>query len=341
MNCLYSTSDDEAKIKFVADSTNGGSFSIDNSTATNNSAILTLASASSGTPFTIRLLDKDELSSSSCMYFEMEVMELVDGNVGVGIVTEQEFLPGWKTKGMFYNGNITNGSAGLIIGFGKHPQTVGDVIGVYVIRSTTDVKTVFYMNGLCLGTGFQLVNDQNTYYPCLHFSGKHSAVIKYTVSSSLPTTIEREQQHSTNNNNYDGDWILKKAFVGPELTDFPLPTGNKCILSFSSTDEDGSYEYNLAIKVGNTIRTRVTVFTKNDNNDDDVFENIQVKPPMSSMMMPPPELYNLESYLTKSLPTLFKMIVSENAHLIMTGPTAELICHRYQKTFDALTSYHH
>mmetsp|Transcript_18580 Transcript_18580/g.21351 ORF Transcript_18580/g.21351 Transcript_18580/m.21351 type:complete len:132 (-) Transcript_18580:67-462(-) len=127
---------------------------------------------------------------------------------------------------------------------------------------------------------------------------------------------------SNDDNKYNGDWLLQKAFVGPELTEFPLPTAKKYILKISTTEE-GSY--NLLIKVGNTIRTSMKVLGKDDDN---LFDKIQVKPPMSSRMMPPPELFELESYLTTSLPTFFKMIVSDDGNLIMTGETSELICNR-------------
>mmetsp|Transcript_5433 Transcript_5433/g.7863 ORF Transcript_5433/g.7863 Transcript_5433/m.7863 type:complete len:315 (+) Transcript_5433:50-994(+) len=314
MNSLY-----PSKNEWIADHDDGGSLSVDS-----NSGSITFSSTTKGTPFNIRLNNPSAAAPSS-MFYEIDIVE-IDGSLGVGVVSENEFQPGWKTKGMFYNGNLTNGSAGLTIGFGDKPKK-GDKIGVYLIGNDTSMEIVFYVNGTCLGTGFRLDKAPNdVFYPCLHLSG--SAVVHFSAPKEFPDTINRESPK--NSDKYIGDWALKQAFAGPELGEFPLPAGKQCILSFSS---DGSSTYQLNIKLGNSIFTTVAITGKMEN-----FDKIEIEEVSSTKMMPPPDIYKVECFLAESLPKMFKMIVSDR-DLIMTGATAEFICSPHEKKFDPLKSY--
>ena len=58
-------------------------------------------------------------------------------SLGAGLVERDGFLPGWKARGCFYNGNVTNGSAALIVGFGDRIKA-GDAVGVYCRRDGGD-----------------------------------------------------------------------------------------------------------------------------------------------------------------------------------------------------------
>eukprot|EP00546_Thalassionema_frauenfeldii_P010091 CAMPEP_0178928720 /NCGR_PEP_ID=MMETSP0786-20121207/20095_1 /TAXON_ID=186022 /ORGANISM="Thalassionema frauenfeldii, Strain CCMP 1798" /LENGTH=312 /DNA_ID=CAMNT_0020604685 /DNA_START=70 /DNA_END=1008 /DNA_ORIENTATION=+ len=312
MNPLYPAVND-----WIADHGDGGSLSVD------GAGSITFSCATKGTPFNIRLNKPSAVSSS--MFYEIEIVK-VEGSLGVGFVSGEEFKPGWKTKGMFYNGNLTNGSAGLTIGFGKSPKE-GDKLGIYLIKNEPFVEVVFYINGRCLGKGFRLDGaPKEPFYPCLHSSG--SAVVKYIVPQEYPVTTDREAGQRLDK--YSGDWALKQAFAGPELGEFKLPDAKKCILSFSSHSPS---TYHLSIKAGNTIRSTVTITGKMEN-----FDEIEVAEAGSTMMMPPPEIAKLESYLTEALPKLFKMIVSDT-DLIMSGTNTELICSPHEEQFEPLTSY--
>mmetsp|Transcript_1775 Transcript_1775/g.2643 ORF Transcript_1775/g.2643 Transcript_1775/m.2643 type:complete len:315 (+) Transcript_1775:47-991(+) len=280
-----------------------------------------------GTPFNA-LLDAP-ITSSNC-YFSVEISEM-EGSLGMGVVKKEEFLPGWKTKGMFYNGNLTNGSAGLLIGFGKRPE-VGDKVGVYVQRELEgSVLVTFYINDRCLGPAFRLtdVNSDQIFYPCIHVSGR--AVLEYSAPEAFPVVITR--QPAAHSDIYMGEWKLTQAFTGPELGEFPLPKDSDIILTLESGDCSKNYE--LTAKVANVLRTNLNVVGKSD-----AFDRIEVGHVMSTMMMPSPELAAVEKYLLSSMSTLFKMIVSpESDRLIMTGATAELNCQRYSRAFEPLTQY--
>ena len=104
---------------WVGDSPDGGTLSIE-------AGHLSLASASAGTPFNARF-DGPVLPRSH--YFDVEIVQMAaDGSIGVGVTTPEDFLGGWRTKGMFVNstGNVSNGSAGLAFGFVDQPKQGDD-----------------------------------------------------------------------------------------------------------------------------------------------------------------------------------------------------------------------
>lgn len=165
--------------KWIGDGSEGGNLDVTTSTA---SSSITFASATQGTPFNIRL-DTNGAPMGK-LYYEVKVTNMSKGaSLGVGLVTEDRFQPGWKTKGCFYNGNITNGSAGLIIGFGKCIKE-GDAVGVYHQRWANQCNIIFFHNGQCLGAGFSLDDNNEILFPCLHLSGSATVAPRAANPSS-------------------------------------------------------------------------------------------------------------------------------------------------------------
>uniref|UniRef100_A0A7R9VB79 B30.2/SPRY domain-containing protein n=1 Tax=Pseudictyota dubia TaxID=2749911 RepID=A0A7R9VB79_9STRA len=311
MNSLKSTSNN-----WIGDGSDGN-LSVEGTT-------ISFGSSKRGTPYNVRL-DDDSISPSESMFYEIEIVEL-NGTIAVGAVTKEKFLPGWKSRGIFYNGNLTNGSAALLCSFGKF-VAVGDTVGVFIRRDDNGLKAFFYVNGRCLGEAFRLDGAKDVFYPCLHVSG--SSVVKYKTPDSLPS--ETNRQPSERPDAYSGEWELTKAFDGPELGERPLPDNHKIILNLQSS---GEKSYRLSVKVGNTLSTSIDIIGKLE-----AFDAIKVGECMSTMMMPPPELFEFEQFLNSSLPELRKMIVSEGGDLILSGATSELIARQYEKKFEPLTKY--
>lgn len=286
--------------------------------------ILSMEAAKQGTPLNVRL-DSTDGYLKGCYYFEVEIKESTK-SLSIGVVLKKDFKAGWKTRGMFLNGNLTNGSAGLKIGFCESPRP-GDTVGVFVKRSTETVEIIFYSNGRCLGPGFRIPEPLDSLFPCLHTDGKAEVIVR--VPNSFPAIEVR--QSASYADPYSGTWKLCKAFRGPELGEFPLPRGSLFTFKFDFTGEN---VYNLTLKIGNTMRTRMIVEGKIDQ-----FDKISVNAPVSTRMLPNLETAETERFLAVALPDLSKMIVSENGDLVLTGATAELICQRYEETIEPLTSY--
>ena len=386
---------------WIGDGTVGATFSLKKESSSSSTTIITFGSPKRGTPFNVRLDDPNNcLKPTDNLYFEVTLVgpEPPTGTLAVGFVKSTEFLPGWKTRGMFYNGNITNGSALKISNFGNRLTTIGDKLGVYLLRTdsdsnevndtkkrsrsdeeeTTRTKVIFYINGRCLGVGFDIVTtttskNDNIFYPCLHLDGK--ATIKYTAPSSFPSTIDR---HSTKKRNtssddddddpYSGDWILKEVSDAAtellHLVKLPIPDGYKIILSFvkvaaamkmeSTSSPSSSFlsTYRLSIKVGNTFNTTIKIIERRIDKDDEdeKIDKIQVIGPTMSTRMKTPslELQRIETFLNQQLDKLKELSVyyddndNENGlveMLEMFGPHTKLEAMRYEKSFEPVTSY--
>jgi len=329
--------------EWVGDGYEKGILSVDGST-------IKFGTKQRGTPFNIRLdgINDNGSAFQKNYYFTAKVKKLDDGSLGLGIVNEKEFKSGWKCKGMFYNGNLTNGSAALLTSFGDFIKCE-DEIGVLVIRSgdsnegnkDSSIELIIYLNGRCLGSAFK-INERNDdaiecYYPCLHIDGNAEVDFSFiTNEDDFPTVKHR--QACNYGDKYSGDWLLKKIFHGPELSEHPLLQRynmKDIILSLHLIE---STRYNLSIKVGNTLRANLHV-----TGQDDAFDKIKIGRVMSTMMMPTPEQSELERLLSSCLPTIHKSIVTKDnpssENLIVNGPTVELICERYEKQHPCLNSY--
>jgi hypothetical protein len=304
---------------WIGDGSEGGKLSIASFGAT--SCTITCASTTQGTPYNARLEQNCDINDS---YYEVKVTGLQrGGSLGVGLVTKDGFQPGWKTKGCFYNGNISNGSAGLIIGFGSTIKT-GSIVGVRLMRVDGKCNIIFYHDGQCLGTGFSFDNNSDEFYPCIHVSG--STTVSFS-NPEAPSVFEREL--SNHDNPYSGHWSIEQFFVGPELGE--IPASSKVNIQ---RDGDG---YQLVIKSFNSFSTSFTITGKAEAFDLIKFSNTCI----ATKMMPPPEFVELEKVIGKALNNdggFKKIIVSDSGRLILSGPTAEVICSRYIQTFEPVTS---
>jgi len=289
-------------------------------------ANVTLNSESRGTPFNIMLDAK--LCSNSSIYYEADLVS-IEGSISFGLVKKEDFKLGWKTKGLFYNGNVSNGSAALIVGFGEYPKE-GDKVGVYAQRiSAQEIMVAFYINNRCLGTAFKLSNlgENDIFFPSINVSGH--ATIRYSAPEILPTVMTREAQIYTD---YSGEWKLMRAFVGPELGEYPLPSGGEIIATFDEFSSGNGYA--LSVHVQNNMSTRIKLIGEKI----DGFDKIKISDRIASTMMAPlPPWDKVETIILDKLPDIYKMTMTPD--LIMIGPTAEFQFQRYLKSFEPLTSY--
>lgn len=297
---------------------------------------ITIGSASAGTPYSVRLdyegtsSSNNESPFSSNYCFRVHIEEL-NGHIALGIVQKKEFQPGWKTKGMFYNGNLTNGSAALNTGWGPYIQ-VGDTIGVMVMKSSNNVlRVLFYKNQQCLGTGFELanINSNTIFYPCLHVSGTVKVKVEYP--SQLPTNIEPETTPPTG---FTGDWELQEAYDGVNSIDVPTNFG-PFLLRLTREPKDNNM-IELGFKLGNRIGGKATIVSETSNS-----LTISCNPFMSTRMMPPPEIRSLEVLFGKTITTL-TLEEDDNGtatNLSLSGPEIKSTWKRHIRVPTALTSY--
>merc|ERR1711862_200586 len=73
-------------------------------------------------------------------------------------------------------------------------------------------------------------------------------------------------------------------------------------------EEDGKASYNLGIKIGNNLRTRLMITSSGNESQE---KTVEVGPVMSTMMMPPRELFDLEMFLSDAFPKTNRLELKE------------------------------
>jgi len=280
---------------------------------------LTVKSATRGTPLNVRY--DDAPSGDWC--FEAILVKIMRGaSVSVGVVNPEEMLTGWKTKGMFYNGNLTNGSAALVTSFGPYLKE-GDTVGVYVTNNNRDVT--FFHDGRCLGTGFSLTDETNKKYcPCIHVSGE--VQISFAIPETLPSTVSKQGKTE----GLVDEWKLVEA-VNDSGTVVNIPDHRDIVLNLDVGPNENQYD--LSMRVGNTLRCHAT---KEEGG------NIKVGMVMSTMMEPPPELREIETFLSSNLSNVTSIELKDNTTLILSGGASsglKIVFERYAETFKPLEKY--
>lgn len=285
---------------------------------THDGPSLTVKSATRGTPLNV-CYDAPIPDGDFC--FEVILVKITkDSSISVGVVSKDEFSPGWKTRGMFYNGNLTNGSAALQTSFGPYLKE-GDTIGVYVSNGNRNVT--FIHDGRCLGTGFSLPEGK-PYHPCIHVSGE--VQVSFAIPETLPTGVVKEGVKE----GLVDEWKLIEA-VNESGTPIDIPEARDVVLNLGFSPDGNQYE--LSLRVGNTLRCHAT---KEEGG------SIKVGMIMSTMMESPPELKEIEAFLSSSLPNATSLDLVENKTLMFAGSDGsqlKLVFERYLKTFKPLEKY--
>jgi hypothetical protein len=226
-------------------------------------------------------------------YLQVTVTEMASrsSSLSVGVVRPEEFHKGYKCKGMFYNGNLTNGSAALKTSYGPFLQT-GDVVVVEYVEAAEEeqVQMIVHLNGACLGTAFQVAKGESSFVPCIHVNGEMTLQAK--VLSEKPKLAPRDVHPLV------GKWELVEA-IGEGFS--PIwPGGNnledkEMVLSIEK-HEDTAFEFSL--RVYNTLNIQLQVTGNADTGFQ--LDGAEGKV-MSTKMMPPPPFYEIETKLSNCM----------------------------------------
>jgi len=279
--------------------------------------------------FQVRIVEKDRSSS-----------------VSVGVVLPSEFQQGYKNKGMFYNGNLTNGSAALKTGYGPYLQQ-GDVI---VLECTHDHNSHFFaltihVNGKRIGRGFEIATTDGaaTFVPCLAIQGKNLKLLAQ-IHEAMPDLSPLERSIHP----LEGKWKIEKAAKGTNHNDDIIPVeggqeGRGIIMSISPETED---KLGISVHVFNNIGLQKQYTASPDKK---IFDVVNVgHGPITTMMMPPPPYHTVEQELAKAMVDHWQSfrLVDENT-LTITTMTNHVMAKCVRHTNEdggataALTKYHH
>jgi len=256
---------------------------------------------------------------SSGQYFEIDVLELQE-NVGIGVTTQEAFGPGWGCKGLFFNGNLSNGSALVRSSFGEQIKK-GMQVGVLTEFDSETVSVVFYQDGRCLGPAFISKRLSGAeIFPVVHTSHEGDR-FGIRLLESAPSVRTRQPKGGGTLHPAEGVWTLKQIFVGPELVQFPLTAkmgeGSEVTLKVEAIDA-GSFHFSA--RVVNKLNFSVVVAP-----DDALapFEKLTPGLVMATKMMGPPGMMEVEKEVASGFEALFKWL-ARDGKLTLTGPTVEM-----------------
>jgi hypothetical protein len=114
---------------------------------------------------------------------------------------------------------------------------------------------------------------------------------------------------------FAGTWELSEM-LDAESNSKPLPEGR----TFVRIEEVNEGQLKIFVKIGNNMRSTITL----KGGDSPESQEVSFGGVMSTMMMPAPELYEVEKYLSKTFPTVTKMEIKEDK-LVFNGD-GTIIC---------------
>ncbi|RWS11936.1 hypothetical protein B4U79_17494 [Dinothrombium tinctorium] len=135
-------------------------------------------------------------------YFEF-TFEKGDGFVG--FTTKDHFAHGYRIRGLFYGGTLSDGSRRL----GAFSRRVheGDTVGLRIDLTSENVKVFVYLNGRSLGLAFDVNRGNITdLYPAIHTD--EDAVVEIRKSDNYPTVTEYQPQVFSG---IEGDFAFQEA----------------------------------------------------------------------------------------------------------------------------------
>lgn len=296
-------------MNWVGDGKEGASFEVSGENE------ISLDGGKRGTPFNVRM----DQATGNDYYFQLNLTQ-VGSSLSIGVVTPSEFSGGWRTSGMFYNGNLTSGSAAKATSWGPR-FGAGDTIGARVTQGGGTVEVAFYKNGNSLGTGFRLAANNNVYFPCIHVDGEAKMTLE--IPAELPSKDLHEEAFS----GMDGPWKLVEA-VNESGNQLEIPSARPIELKVKRTSDDA---LQLGFKVGNQVSGGAKILQ-----DNGTMLQIQTSHFMSSRMMPPPQLREIENLISGLSPDTMSL---QGNQLILAREPKRTVWERLARTPQTLTSY--
>jgi len=255
---------------------------------------------------------------TSGQYFEVDILEL-SSSCFLGVTTEASFKQGYYCKGLFFGGNLSTGSALVRQAFGERFEK-GMKIGVLTEFEGSTITVTFYQDGRCLGPAFvsKRLTDKEVFPVVQASSDGDRFAIRFLESA--PAVRTREPKGGGVAHPAEGNWALQRLNVGPELGEFPLASkmeGEEVTLKVEA-DKPGSFH--LSARVCNHLRM---VTSSQPDESLAPFDKITPGPVMSTMMMGPEGMMEVESAISTGLESVHKWLAKDGT-LLLVGPAVEM-----------------
>jgi hypothetical protein len=151
--------------------------------------------------------------------------------------------------------------------------------------------------------------------------GDHFA-IEFPTPPACLTLNRQPPPHTADRHRCEGQWVLQRLSVGPELGEFPLDDkmeGGKVRMKVKRSGVLPS-SFDFSVKVCNTINVQCV---SSSDPTLESFEGLSCGRAMATMMMGTPEQMEVEAEISNGFSVVRKWI-AENGVLILNGPTVEM-----------------
>eukprot|EP00516_Mucochytrium_quahogii_P012375 CAMPEP_0203803456 /NCGR_PEP_ID=MMETSP0100_2-20121128/12850_1 /ASSEMBLY_ACC=CAM_ASM_000210 /TAXON_ID=96639 /ORGANISM=" , Strain NY0313808BC1" /LENGTH=285 /DNA_ID=CAMNT_0050711187 /DNA_START=185 /DNA_END=1042 /DNA_ORIENTATION=- len=255
------------------------------------------------------------LNNPGAQYFELKV----DAGKGVwfGLADEDHFGEGWKSSGLMYGGNLSDGGGLKRSNFGGWPKA-GDVIGMRaeIVQGST-LRVDFSLNGEGLGTGFEITPLQSAHllplYPVVSF---HDPPAEATICrKSAPAPESMERPGTVEATSIDGQWSIAAKSIDPTL--------ERDVDDVVFAVEPSMQDITLSAQVANSMRVTLNRMSPH---------TVMGRECIMTMMMPPPFLQGLEEKVCEILKSTKDLKLGTN-ELVLEYGDGTLRLEPHQKTF--------
>jgi hypothetical protein len=110
---------------------------------------------------------------------------------------------------------------------------------------------------------------------------------------------------------FAGTWELSEM-LDADSNILLLPEGKTFDVMIEEVEEG---QLKIIVKIGNNMRSKITLM----GGDSPQSQEVSFGGVMSTMMMPAPELYVVEKFLSNTLPTITKMDITTEDKLVLEG----------------------
>mmetsp|Transcript_35174 Transcript_35174/g.81065 ORF Transcript_35174/g.81065 Transcript_35174/m.81065 type:complete len:383 (+) Transcript_35174:41-1189(+) len=256
-------------------------------------------------------------SLSSGQYFEVTCQELSRDGPFIGVGKLEFFGRGYTCRGLLFGGpgNLSNGASALKTQFGVSVRK-GSVIGILVEMTDDVLILTVYQNGRCLGPAFEARRSEPSRIFPLVQAKRDGDTFRIDFK---PAPASRSREPEGQRSGVEGVWQITQLLLGPELREYPLRVECPVSLRVQGTGTD---QFDITVKAVNTMNFFAT------SQPDPVlapFDALTVRPGLSTQVMGPEALLDVESQISGGLKVARKWILSRGT-LLISGPSVELSC---------------
>jgi len=246
--------------------------------------------------------ESEQGATAGTHYWKIHVTGLNPNSIFVGLSDLEKFKKGWALKGLLFGGpgNLSNGSALIIGGYGPHIKS-GNTVGILAVFEGEKLKVYFDLDGTPLGQAFDLpATVLNGVFPVVHFSGTGKASI--VKSNDIPTKLNREEPVYEG---IEGDWRCTE-YKGQQ------PSTSVTVGIFKDKEQVGEQVvFNASLHVINRIHYGLHQDAKSGN--------WKTTGGMSTLMGGPPELMQLERQMSSLVGNPSRLDVEDGHVLVISN----------------------